>query len=92
MKIIQKKVEIVGDVSVMTINEDSPVKDIFKIGDKIVSFTIGETEKPVTRPYNLVDALLSLYEGDIITVKFEREGEEFTVPLEITSAMMIKVE
>ena len=86
------RVDIVEEVYVSSVNEDSPVKDKLKVDDKLLYYVIGGEKKQIYRNYNLIDALLSLYVGDQITVGIERGGVELEITFTITAEMMTKIE
>lgn len=84
----KSRVEIICDVFISDINENSPVKDLFKVDDKIVSVRKGDTEKIINRHYEVVDFILGLYVGDVAEFAIDREGVRLTISVYITEAMM----
>ena len=85
------RIDIVSDVFISSVNKDSPVGDVVKVGDRIVSYTFGGKKKTVTRHFQLVDELLGAYVGDKITLELERNSEIVNVPITITEEMMTMI-
>ena len=86
------RVDIIEEVRVSEINEDSSVKGMLEVDDKLLSFTHDGTTSEITSLYQLTDYLLKLYPGDLITLTVMRGGEVKNVEITITQKMMIDVE
>ena len=71
-------------VSVYDINVESLADGVLQVNDILVSATIGNTTTDITRQYHVIDMMLDVRVGDVVTFSILRNGEEMTVSLTIT--------
>jgi len=86
--------KIVEDVVVEAVETNS-FADIlnFEVGDKIKSIKIGESEPLIpTRMYQVIDFSLTFRVGDTIVYKIDRNGENTTITLVVTSEMFVEID
>lgn len=92
------KVRVLEDVSIQSINENSLVNGVLKVGDLIKSFTYNGTTFVVNRKHILADILLSMRKGDTFEMCIARKDEtsgltnDLTVTIEITEEFMSTIQ
>ncbi len=72
------------EVTVYEVSAGGLGETILKAGDVVKSITIGEKTIPVTRQHHLIDAMLDVRVGDIVSLVILREGAEVTVSTTLT--------
>ncbi len=84
-------VEIVEEITVQSVSAGSLADGNLQADDRIVSIKITSSddtvkeEAQVTRLYNVSEILLSAREGDTVTIKVVRSGEERSFSMTVTS-------
>ena len=88
------RAEIVEEVTVAEISSSASnaVRAALNVGDVILSLSSSDSERTVTRVYQVPDFVLSLFPGDVLSIKVLRGGEEKTVRITITESMMTTVQ
>ncbi len=71
-------------VSVYEVTGGSLADGILQAGDVLVSTTVNGNTTAVTRQYHIIDMMLDVREGDVVTLKILRGGEEQTVSITIS--------
>lgn len=66
---------IIEKISVAEVTRGSIGDGVFKKGDIIKSITIGGRTTEVTRRYQIIDGMLAVRKGDVVSVTVERGGE-----------------
>lgn len=75
-------------VSVYEIDEDSIVKGLFQQDDVFVSITLNGQKKNITRQYHVIDMMLNVRVGDVVTFEILRGEETLAVDVTITEACL----
>ena len=78
------RIRIVETVVASSVNRGSLADGVFKIGDVLVSATLGEKTVEITRSHHVIDLALDFRAGDTVTFKILRDGEEKTVSVTVT--------
>ena len=76
--------EIKETVSVSEVNANSLSEGILEVGDVLLSVTINDKTTSITRQHHVIDMMLDVRVGDIVTFNILRDGEEKSVSLTIT--------
>ena len=71
-------------VSVYEVSSGSLADGILQAEDILVSATVNGNTTEITRQYHIIDMMLDMRAGDIVTLKILRGGEEKTVSITIT--------
>ena len=71
-------------VSVYEVSSDSLADGKLQAEDVIVSATVGESTTEITRQYHIIDMMLDVRVGDVVTLKVLRGGEEINVSITIS--------
>ena len=71
-------------VSVYEVTEGSLADGILQAEDILVSATVNGNTTEITRQYHIIDMMLDVRVGDIVTLKILRASEENTVSITIT--------
>lgn len=71
-------------VSVYEINTDSLAEGVLQAEDILVSATVNGNTTRITRQYHIIDMMLDVRAGDVITLNILRGGEEKTVSMTVT--------
>ena len=71
-------------VCVYEISSGSLADGILQAEDVLVSATVNENTTEITRQYHIIDMMLNVRAGDVVTLKILRGGEEMTVSITIT--------
>lgn len=77
------KVTIVETVEIYEVSPGQ-IGSVFQVGDVLLSVTIGENTKAITRQHHVIDMLLTARVGDVVTFQVLRGGVETTVTVTIT--------
>ncbi len=72
------------EISVYEVSEGGLGEAILKAGDIVKSITIGETTISITRQHHLIDAMLDVRVGNMVSLVIVRNGTEKTVSTTIT--------
>ncbi len=72
------------EIAVYEVSVGGLGEEILKSGDVVKSITIGEDTIAVTRQHHLIDAMLDVRVGDIVSLLIIRDGTEMTVSTIIT--------
>ena len=81
-------VTIKETVSVYEVSSGSLADGILQAGDVLVSATVNGNTTEITRQYHIIDMMLDVRAGDIVTLKILRGGEEKTVSITITEGCL----
>ena len=71
-------------VCVYEVNSGSLADGILQAEDVLVSATVNGNTTDITRQYHIIDMMLDVRAGDVVTLKILRGGEEQTVSITIT--------
>ena len=71
-------------VSVYEVTEGSLADGILQAEDVLVSATLNGETTEITRQYHIIDMMLDVRVGDVVTLKVLRGGEEMNVSITIT--------
>jgi len=77
-------VSIEETVSVYEVSAGSLADGVLQAEDILVSATVGGNTTNITRQYHIIDMMLDVRVGDVVTLKILRTGEEKTVSITIT--------
>ena len=58
---------------------------ILNAGDILISTSVNEKTTEITRQYHVIDMMLDVRQGDVISIKLLRGGEELTVSNSVTA-------
>ena len=75
-------------VSVYEVSSGSLADGILQAGDILVSATVGESPTEITRQHNIIDMMLDVRVGDVVTFQILRAGEEKTASITITEGCL----
>ena len=59
-------------------------KGVLLAGDELISLTIGQETSEITRQYHIIDSMLDMRPGDVVTLNVLRDGEEISLDITIT--------
>ena len=76
--------ERVEEVCIYEVSRGGLAEDILMAGDVVLSVTVGDAYKEITRQHHLIDSMLDVRVGDTVTLQILRDGEEMTVSTVIT--------
>ena len=76
--------------SVYEVSSGSFADGILQAGDILVSATVGDSTTEITRQYHIIDMMLDVRVGDVVTLKILRAGEEKTVSITITEDCLME--
>ena len=71
-------------VSVYEVSKNYLADGVLMAGDVLVSATVGGNTTEITRQYHIIDMMLDVRVGDVVTLHILRAGEEKTVSITIT--------
>lgn len=71
-------------VSVYEVSSGSLADGVLQAGDVLVSANINGNTTEITRQYHIIDMMLDVRVGDVVTLHILRAGEEKTVSITIT--------
>ena len=71
-------------VSVYEVSSGSLADGILQADDVLVSVTVGGNTTDITRQYHIIDMMLDVRVGDVVTLKILRAGEDMNVSITIT--------
>ena len=71
-------------VCVYEVSSGSLADGILQAEDILVSATVNGNTTEITRQYHIIDMMLNVRAGDVVTLKILRGGEEMTVSITIT--------
>ena len=71
-------------VSVYDVSEGSLADGVLQADDILVSATVGGNTTHITRQYHVIDMMLDVRAGDVVTFNILRGGEEKSVDITIT--------
>ena len=77
-------IRIEETVSVYDVTSGSLADDLLETGDILVSASFGDKTTQITRQYDIIDMMLDVRVGDIITFNILRDSQEMTVSITIT--------
>lgn len=77
-------VQIKETVSVYEVTSGSPADGTLQANDVLVSATLNGKVLEITRQYHIIDMMLDVRAGDVVTLSILRGGEEMTVSMTIT--------
>ena len=76
--------EIKETVSVDEVSKGSLSDGILEVGDVLLSVTIGENVTEIARQHHVIDMMLDVRVGDVVSFRIMRGDEEKTVSITIT--------
>lgn len=76
---------ITETVSIHEVTAGSLADGALQAGDVLLSATVNGQTTQITRQYHVIDRMLSVRAGDIITFTILRDGQETTVDITITA-------
>ena len=77
-------ISIKETVSVYEVSSESLADGVLQAGDILVSATVNGNTTEITRQYHIIDMMLDVRVGDVVTLHILRAGEEKTVSITIT--------
>ena len=77
------KTDIVQQIGVKSVDQSGAVAGFLQAGDILLSVTVGENLKEITREYQLTFLLFNLRAGDTAIFEVLREGEKQTISIEL---------
>ena len=77
-------VSIEETVAVYEVSNNSLAFDILQAEDILISATLNGSTTEITRQYHIIDMMLDVHAGDVVTLNILRNGEEKTVSITIT--------
>ena len=80
------KVEIRETVTVTSVDNKGIAHGVLKKGDILLSVSLGEETKEITRTHHVIDFMLKARVGDTVTVKLIRAGETVTATFTVTAS------
>ena len=75
-------------VCVYEVSSGSLADGILQAEDVLVSATVNGNTTEITRQYHIIDMMLDVRVGDVVTMKILRGGEEMTVSITITEGCL----
>ena len=78
------RMTIEESVAVYEVSKGSLADGVLRSGDILLSATVGENTTNITRQYHVIDMMLDVRVGDIVTFKVLRGGVEIEVSITIT--------
>lgn len=75
-------------VCVYEVSSGSLADGILQAKDILVSATVNGNTTEITRQYHIIDMMLNVRAGDVVTLKILRDSEEMTVSITITEECM----
>ena len=75
-------------VSVYDVSEGSLADGSLQAEDVLISATVNGNTTEITRQYHIIDMMLDVRVGDVVTLKILRGGEEKTVSITITKGCL----
>ncbi len=76
--------EIKETVAVYEISDNSLSEGVMEIGDLLLSVTVNGKTSEITRQHHVIDMMLDVRVGDVVTFNISRNGEIKTVSITIT--------
>lgn len=71
-------------VAVYEVSDGSLSDGVLQAGDILLSASVGGSVTEITRQYHVIDMMLDVRAGDVVTLSILRGGEEMTVSVTIT--------
>ena len=81
-------ISIEETVSVYEVSSGSLADGVLKSGDVLVSATVNDNTTEITRQHHVIDMMLDVREGDVVTFNILRGGEEKSVSITITEGCL----
>ena len=78
-------ISIEETVSIYEITSGSLADGVLRSGDVLVSATINGNTTHITRQYHIIDMMLDVRVGDVVTLNILRDGKEQSVSITITN-------
>ena len=75
-------------VCVYEVSSGSLADGILQAEDILVSATVNDNTTEITRQYHIIDMMLDMRAGDVVTLKILHGGEEMTVSITITEGCL----
>ena len=75
-------------VCVYEVSSGSLADGILQTEDVLVSATVNGNTTEITRQYHIIDMMLDMRVGDVVTLKILRGGEEMTVSITISEGCL----
>ena len=70
-------------VTVYEVSEGSLAEGVLQAGDVLVSATVNDESISITRQYHVIDLMLDVRAGDVVSFTVLRDGNEITVSITI---------
>ena len=83
------RMTILETVSVYEIADGSLADGVLQAGDLLVSVSVGDNTTSVTRQYHIIDMMLDVRVGDVVTLNILRADEEKSVSITITENCLV---
>ena len=77
-------ISIEETVSVYEVSSGSLADGVLKSGDVLVSATVNDNTTEIIRQHHVIDMMLDVRVGDVVTFNILRDGEEKSVSITIT--------
>lgn len=71
-------------VTVYDVAQNSLADGILKAGDILVSSAVNGKTTEITRQYHIIDMMLDVRVGDVVTITVLRDGKQKSVDIKIT--------
>ena len=81
-------ISIEETVSVYEVSSGSLADGVLKSGDVLVSATVNDNTTEITRQHHVIDMMLDVRVGDVVTFNILRDGEEKSVSITITEGCL----
>ena len=81
-------ISIEETVSVYEVSSGSLADGVLKSGDVLVSATVNDNTTEITRQHHVIDMMLDVRVGDVVTFNILRGGEEKSVSITITEGCL----
>ena len=81
-------ISIEETVSVYEVTSGSLADGVLKSGDVLVSATVNDNTTEITRQHHVIDMMLDVRVGDVVTFNILRDGEEKSVSITITEGCL----
>ena len=78
-------ISIKETVCVYEVSSGSLADGKLRAGDILVSATVKDNTTEITRQYHIIDMMLDVRAGDVVTLQILRGGEEMTVDITVTN-------
>ena len=74
--------------SVYEVSDGSLADGVLQAGDILVSATVNGNTAEIIRQYHIIDMMLDVRAGDVVTIRILRGGEEMSVSITVTEGCL----